>query len=292
MRRGPPIRDHRNIRQKPLRTTEPLPLREWSTDEEELHFYEAQTSSLSLGPDEWFWTEYFLVDTYFGSEQKLHEYIANYPSGDGFDPPLGGRGTMNPPCFDPREYWLFKVDRRVHQVTVEYTSLIETFNKRMEEYARHIRQVFQDDPSRTHTETLSNVIETVQIFVDCISAIIDAWDTFYRNQISFFTTFARDKPTWPRIIDSIIRSMAELDRLRKLLLTKRDRFRFKFDSYVAFPLLFTTALFGMEFLKPRYPWIFFFAVLLPTSLANYVIASDRSLSHVFRDSQRWLQARH
>ena len=134
MRRGRPIIDHRTIHEKPLRITEELPLRQWSTDGEDLHFYEAQTSSLSLGPDEWFWTEYFLVDTYFGSEQKLQEYLTNCQPGDGSDPPLGGRGTMENPCFDPREYWLLKVDLRVLQVTAEYTALVETYDKRMEEY--------------------------------------------------------------------------------------------------------------------------------------------------------------
>jgi hypothetical protein len=111
-----------------------LPLREWSTDGQDLHFYQAQTSSLSLGPEEWFWTEYFLVDTYFGSEPKLYNYLNNCLTGDGSDPPLGGEGTMKIPCFDPRKYFLLKLDRRAFQAMAEYTALIETFDKRMEEY--------------------------------------------------------------------------------------------------------------------------------------------------------------
>ncbi|PVH98792.1 hypothetical protein DM02DRAFT_681135 [Periconia macrospinosa] len=122
-----------------------------------------------------------LVDTYFGSEDNLHTYLTGSTNGDGFDPPLGGVGRMDNPHFDPREYWLVKVDRRMMQVTEEYTALIETFNKRMEAYARRIRRQFEDDSKRTHTQTLSNVIETIQIFVDCISCITDAWDTFCKN---------------------------------------------------------------------------------------------------------------
>ena len=99
-----------------------------------LYFYEAQISSLSVGPDEWFWTEYFLVETYFGSEKNLHHYLENCTLGEGRDPPLGGKIRMEDPCYDPREYWVRKVDRRVFQVTREYTALIDTFDERMEAY--------------------------------------------------------------------------------------------------------------------------------------------------------------
>lgn len=131
--------DFRNIKSKPLRRTEHLPLQDVSDDKEDLYFHEAQTSSLSWGPDEWFWTELFLVDTYFGSEPELATYLdpptpADSP-GDGDDPPLGGGGTMKyTPYFDPREYFLRKLDRRFDQVAKEYSALIETFNQRMESY--------------------------------------------------------------------------------------------------------------------------------------------------------------
>jgi hypothetical protein len=129
--------DGRTISGKRLRKSEPLPLRQESVDKQDLFYHEAQTSSLSWGPDETFWTELFLVDTYFGSEQNHKTYLTtpgNGTYGDGFDPPLGGRGNMRRPIFCPREYFLLKIDRRVEQVTTEYSALIETFNKRMEEY--------------------------------------------------------------------------------------------------------------------------------------------------------------
>jgi hypothetical protein len=131
--------DFRSIKDKPLRKTEKLPLQGVSDDGEELSFHEAQTSSLSWGPDEWFWTELFLVDTYFGSEPELTTYLdpptpADSP-GDGNDPPLGGGGSMKyTPYFDPREYFLRKLDRRFDQVAKEHSALIETFNQRMESY--------------------------------------------------------------------------------------------------------------------------------------------------------------
>lgn len=141
MRRGSPAgtKDFRTIKTKMLRKSEELPLRNESSDKKCLYFHEAQTSSLSWGIDEWFWTELFLVDTYFGSEPNLETYLdpsaAGDNPGDGSDPPLGGAGSMKyEPYFDPREYFLRKLTRRFDQVAKEYGALVETFNQRMEDY--------------------------------------------------------------------------------------------------------------------------------------------------------------
>jgi len=130
-------KDPRRIFGKRLRKSEPLPLRTHSQDKEDLYFHEAQTSSLSWGPDESFWTELCLVDLYYGSEQNYNTYLTpteGADPGDGLDPPLGGRAFMRKPLFDPREYFLLKIDRRIEQVATEYGALVETFNNRMEEY--------------------------------------------------------------------------------------------------------------------------------------------------------------
>jgi hypothetical protein len=145
MRRGPitTTKDFRRIYGKRLRKSTLLPLQSDSRDNEDLYYHEAQISSLSWGPDETFWSELFLVDTYFGSEKKLETYLVtpeggNY--GDGSDPPLAGQGSMELPMFDPREYFLMKIDRRIEQVATEYRALIETFNNRMEEYVSSEKQ--------------------------------------------------------------------------------------------------------------------------------------------------------
>ncbi|KAF2638066.1 hypothetical protein P280DRAFT_529762 [Massarina eburnea CBS 473.64] len=250
-------------------------------------YHEAQTSSISWGLDENFWTELFLVDTYFGSERNLRTHLKSKPNGDGFDPPLGGRGTMEEPRFDPRGYWLLMLDRRMLQVT-EYTALIETFNMRIERYAGELAQTFEDDDKRTHTQTLSNVIETIQIFVDCISGIASAWDTFNNYQMSFFTVHARDKIEYPRLIDSIVQNLAELERLKRVPMTKSNRFKFKLNSYLAFPLLFTAAIFSMDFIHSKHVCALFFAVLFLTSLINYMIASHKSPLRVGLDCKDWV----
>lgn len=104
-----------------------------------------------MGTDEEYWTELFLVDTYFGSESHYVTYLAGSPGGDGFDPPLGGRGTMANPCYDPREYWLMKLDRRMLQVMEEYESLIETFKARMDEYVSELLSFYSQVSSAVIT---------------------------------------------------------------------------------------------------------------------------------------------
>ncbi|KAF2833220.1 hypothetical protein CC86DRAFT_279597 [Ophiobolus disseminans] len=284
------IKDPRISLGKRLRKSEPLPLRSHSSDQEDLFYHEAQTSSLCWGPDESFWSELFLVDVYFGSEENYITYLLpgqGADPGDGLDPPLGGRGSMRKPLFeDPREYFLLKIDRRIEQVAAEYSALVETYNNRMEEYAATIRTVFEDDRQRTHTQTLSNVIETIHIFVDCLSGIVDAWADFSRTEIALFTRHAPDKPKWPGILARIARNISELERLRNLLIAKRERFRFKLESYVAFPLLFTTAFFSMDFATPPYPWAVFFGVLFGVSLLNYMIASQSSPRKTYVDLRK------
>lgn len=96
--------------------------------------------------------------------------------------------------------------------------------------ATQIRVIFEDDEQRTNTQTLSNVIETIHVFVDCLSGITDAWETFSRSEIALFTRHAPEKIKWPEILFRINRNMSELNRLRRLLITKRELFRFKLES--------------------------------------------------------------
>lgn len=199
MREGPPQKDSRTLSGEPLRKGESLPLRRQSRDQEELCYYEAQSSSLSWGTDECFWTELFLVDTWFGSEANHLTYLTDCQPGNGYDPPLGGGGSLENPCFDPREYFLLKLARRLEQAATEYSALIETFNKRLEQYvcpkspyntpiflinaqssgairplilcsqAQRIKRTFHDDANQELTRTLSDVIDTIHAMAEAQS---------------------------------------------------------------------------------------------------------------------------
>ncbi|KAH7095359.1 hypothetical protein FB567DRAFT_601211 [Paraphoma chrysanthemicola] len=325
--------DPRTIFKKPLRKGGTLPLKKFANIKEDLYYHEAQTSSLSWGNDEWFWTEIFLVDTYFGSEENRREYFANYDEGDGFDPPLGGQSSLKKkPHYDPREYFLRKLDVRIAQTAIEYSTLVETFTERMEAYAESIKDHFEDDKVMTHTRTIGHVIETIQIFVGCISGIVEAWASFRYTGLALFCQHAPEKLSWPPIISNIAGNIAELDRLRKTLTRRRELFKFKLESfhtvsslsqtestikqanvantqadravsqgedlktltqmtvYIAFPLLFTTAFFSMDFADPpAYPWAVFIGVLCGVFIINYMIASQSSPWQTYIDFVTWFR---
>lgn len=82
----------------------------------------------------------------------------------------------------------------------------------------------------TTTRTINTVIDTIHTFVDCLSGIIDAWDAFSRTEIAYFTTHAPDKLQYPQLLIAITRNVAELERMRKLLITKRERFIIRVES--------------------------------------------------------------
>lgn len=104
--------------------------RERSGDPEFL--YEAQVSFVVVGVDEWVWTAYCLVETYFGSEQTIEYYHEG-----GFDAPSGGARSTLYPVWNPREYFLFILSLRAKQVTQEWSNLVEALEQRLQ---HHVRQ--------------------------------------------------------------------------------------------------------------------------------------------------------
>ncbi|OAL50526.1 hypothetical protein IQ07DRAFT_679915 [Pyrenochaeta sp. DS3sAY3a] len=234
MRHGPleSTQDLRIISGKRLRKSEPLPLGSHSRDQEDLYYHEAQTSSICWGISEWFWTEIFVVDTYFGSEESPNTYLRDCPYGKGSNPLLGGSGTLNDPRFDPREYFLRILEYRMEQVATEYGTLVDIFNRRMENYLNNTRHESAHSSSKLSAKGLSKVIETIQTFSECIYGTVDSWERFCNGEMSLFTTRVPNQSVWPRMIASISRSVGELDRLRKLLLAKRDTFKLELDGII------------------------------------------------------------
>jgi hypothetical protein len=121
-----------------LRRSDYLPAREID-DEPDFMYHEAQISFLLFGPDEWFWTAYCFVDTYFGSEYTTEEYLnattgppvnASVP----LDAPTGGAKFLNEPVWNPREYFLLVLARRMEQVSKEWSDLVAAVNERLESY--------------------------------------------------------------------------------------------------------------------------------------------------------------
>lgn len=87
---------------------------------------EAQISVLVTGIDEWFWTAYCCVDTYFGSEGKVQYYHDEH-----LDAPSGGERFARYPIWNPRGYFLDILSRRFRQATKEWTIVVRALEDRL-----------------------------------------------------------------------------------------------------------------------------------------------------------------
>ena len=117
-----------------LRAATPLPL-DGQADAEKLEFFEAQISFHACGVDEWVWTTYFFEDDYFteGANQT-RDWMGPPPECKGLDVPIGRHRSMEHPIWNPREYFLAALSRRMTQVTKEWKNIISAFDERMIEY--------------------------------------------------------------------------------------------------------------------------------------------------------------
>jgi hypothetical protein len=102
---------------KPFRVGRKLPLamgRGLTADN--YYYYESQISVLVTGVDEWLWSSYCCADTYFGTEPGKHTYLeGKEPS----EPATGGSKPLMYPMWNPREFFLCVLSRRVMQAVGE-----------------------------------------------------------------------------------------------------------------------------------------------------------------------------
>ena len=91
------------------------------------YFYETQISVMVTGFDEWYWTAYCCIDTYYDTEDTTGFHYRN-----GFDALVGG--TKRPgyyPVWNPREYFLLILSRRFRQATKEWNVVVTALEKRL-----------------------------------------------------------------------------------------------------------------------------------------------------------------
>ena len=123
-------------RDRPIRRCEQLP-NELSDHMKEEFLYEAQTSVLIVGFDEWFWTAYCFVDTYFSNEEpaKLCHSLET-------DAPTGGERWIGYPVWNPREYFFFILARRFRQATKEWSIVVRTLDARLQSSVSRKSSIF------------------------------------------------------------------------------------------------------------------------------------------------------
>ena len=96
-------------------------------------YYEAQTSFLITGVDEWHWTAYCCVDSFFDQEQEPDWYLQSQ-----FDGPSGGSRLQSQPVWNPREYFLVVFSRRLTQASREWKNIIDVLNSRLNTFVGSI----------------------------------------------------------------------------------------------------------------------------------------------------------
>jgi hypothetical protein len=99
--------------------------------------HEVQISFLLTGIDEWFWTAYCCVETYFGDTGDTAQgYFTRNPQ---LDAPTGGASPLKRPIWNPREYLLRVLRCRIKQVMKEWSSIVFVVEKRLGIHVREVR---------------------------------------------------------------------------------------------------------------------------------------------------------
>ncbi|KAH8702860.1 hypothetical protein GQ44DRAFT_631161, partial [Phaeosphaeriaceae sp. PMI808] len=176
---------------------------------EDLYYYQAQISFLITGVDEWHYTSYCCVDTYFGSEPEHRAYLE--PPAP-IEPASGGLQELEHPLWNPREFFLCILAIRIEQAVTESQALIDSFEERMNAYRDEALHFFLDDEKLSRTEELTRTVFTLQRFHDCYSRTIQAWEVFEREEIQAFDLQGSDalRSRWKRHLSKIKGQIANL----------------------------------------------------------------------------------
>jgi hypothetical protein len=87
-------------------------------------------SVLLVGVDEWVWTLYCLVETHFEQKVEGKDTLKNCLA-TLQDAPSGQDASYISPYWNPREYFLLVLCRRMSQATLEWRNLVETLELRL-----------------------------------------------------------------------------------------------------------------------------------------------------------------
>ncbi|CRG89655.1 hypothetical protein PISL3812_06694 [Talaromyces islandicus] len=193
------------------------------------YFHEAQVSVLLVGVDEWVWTLYCLVETHF-EEQKsdgkdtLKDCLATLE-----DAPSGRDASYISPYWNPREYFLLVLCRRMSQATLEWRNLVETLELRLRDLEKDIFEKTPPQSTVGKTVDLPRLndhtwaIQVLQLFANQLVKTIDSWQEFSRMHLPIFhssdesSNYSSKVPRYLQILD---RDVSEL-RYFHTILTQR-----------------------------------------------------------------------
>ncbi|KAJ0416422.1 hypothetical protein BJY00DRAFT_234757 [Aspergillus carlsbadensis] len=198
-------------------------------------FHEAQVSVLLVGIDEWVWTLYCLVETHFSETgpENVEHYIQ--PGGN-WDAPSGEGSSYSRPVWNPREYFLLVLSRRLRQVRFEWANLVETLETRF----KILEEDTFDGPSTTQkrpddgdlklTNDYTWAIQVLQLFSNQLVKTIEAWNEFADKHLHIFhpdETPANFLPKVQSYLESLDTDVSELRFIYKTIIQRIGAFESK-----------------------------------------------------------------
>ncbi|KAF1962112.1 hypothetical protein CC80DRAFT_487649 [Byssothecium circinans] len=264
--------------------------------DKEAYFYEAQTSFVLTGVDERLYTAICLADTFFGSEEQRGSYTD--PTSP-LDAPSGGGHWLNNPIWNPRQYLLKVLAKRISQTRGEWMDLIDQFVARLDHYESGFE--LPDDPKLTKTTALTSAEITIRLFRDRLASTIRAWEDFYSHKGGLFEVESIKLYSWWQTdVTAITESISDLKEKHELMAEKLEQFRSMRDGLVNassfresaeatrqgnmigiltrmtvlfLPLGWVTAFFGIPLLPHTlYLWIAYCGVLVVAILGTLYFA--------------------
>ncbi|MCJ1436709.1 hypothetical protein MMC27_006091 [Xylographa pallens] len=191
------------------------------------YIYEAQISVMVTGIDEWFWTAYCCVDTYFGSEQGVEVYHDST-----LDAATGGERLISQPAWNPREYFLYMLSRRFRQATKEWRVIVGVVENRLQTHEATIFHVttrqapLSDDIKFNRTREYTSTIELLRLLCNAVIKFIESWERFEAGELLYFHVEEQAilQKKWDGYLADIVKDSNELRSLRTTLRQKIETF--------------------------------------------------------------------
>ncbi|KIW73427.1 hypothetical protein PV04_01548 [Phialophora macrospora] len=302
--------DHRRDKDgNTLRNTQDVSFVHGSDTTHTSFLHSATVSCVITGLDEYRWTAYCLVDTYFDGEGSTWERILDYHKTGAsvydrtLNPLTHGKLDADGPIHDPREHFFAVLASRLGQVKREWDRVMVNLEQCFPYYERSIirtpptlRREGQYESRRqmaAHLEKMSNFI--IQLS-DSLKEMIDVLAHFQRKHAGLLAQTeslhvhlcAIEKTydefvAWESALDQMLRRCLHLGRVVEmdlasdaLYLSKAAaNFSRKVLMYLA-PLIITTGIFSMSesvlpFIRPNVIW--FFGLILVFSLLGLAVDS-------------------
>ena len=276
----------------------------------DVFFYEAQISLLLVGVDEWLWTVYCCVDTFFGSERAPSNYEHN-----GQDAPSGGGRQTSYPVWSPRGYFLFVLSRRINQIAKEWRNIVSFVETELinQEHLSGMGVVDQppfDDRHLTRTKGYRLGVSLLRRFHGQLYKTIQSWEAFAVDELQNFHVESEVlNSLWGDHAASIFSDISELrdmqitveqwiqsiDREKDDLVnasalresqnatTQSQYIRLlTIITVIYLPVSLATSIFSMSMIHENMPWYYWVVAVLTLCTLTFSVAFSSLLASAWR----------